>query len=133
MSDANTPVIVLWYGVIQLCYEPSTMAKESITIRLEGDLIDRLEAEADDEGVSRSEHIREILREQGERRELEEEIDTLRDRLETREERIETLEEQLARRSQIEERVEEVALEVREDREENRAPFFVQWYRWFRD
>ena len=109
------------------------MAKESITIRLEGELIDRLEAEADDDGVSRSEYIRQILREQGERRELEEEIDTLRERLETREERIETLEEQLARRSEIEERVEEVALEVREDREESRAPFFVEWWRWWRD
>jgi predicted transcriptional regulator len=109
------------------------MAKESITIRLEGDLIDRLESEADEDGVSRSEHIRQILREQGDRRELEDEIETLRERLETREERIQTLEEQLARRSEIEERVEEVALEVREDREDRNAPFFVKWYRWWTD
>lgn len=107
------------------------MAKESITIRLEGELIDRLESESDEDGVSRSEYIRQILREQGERRELEEEIRTLRERLETREERIDELENQLARRSEIEEKVEEVALEVREDREDRNAPFFVKWWQWW--
>jgi metal-responsive CopG/Arc/MetJ family transcriptional regulator len=109
------------------------MPKDSITIRLEDELIARLEEEAEEEGVSRSEYIRQILREQGERRELEEEIDTLRQRLETREARVEELEQQLTRRSQIEDKVEEVALEVREEREESNAPFFVKWYRWFRD
>ena len=109
------------------------MAKESITIRLQGELIARLEEEAEDEGVSRSEYIRQILRERDEREELREEVATLRERLESREERIEELEQQLTRRSQIEDKVEEVALEVREDREERNAPFFVKWYRWFRD
>jgi metal-responsive CopG/Arc/MetJ family transcriptional regulator len=109
------------------------MPKDSITIRLEDELIARLEEEAEEEGVSRSEYIRQILREQGERRELEEEIDTLRQRLETREARVEELEKQLTRRSQIEDKVEEVALEVREERAESNAPFFVKWYRWFRD
>lgn len=109
------------------------MAKESITIRLEGDLIEGLEREADEEGVSRSEYIRQILRDRGESEVLQEEVSTLRERLENREERVSQLEEQLARRSQIEERVEEVALEVREERETSNAPFFVKWWRWFRE
>ena len=59
-------------------------------------------------------------------------VDSLEDRLESREKRVQELEEQLARRSQVEEKVEEVALEVREDREENRAPFFVEWWNWWK-
>ena len=109
------------------------MSKESITIRLQPELIDRLEGEAEEAGVSRSEYIRQILRERREKEALHEEVAMLESRLESRESRISDLEEQLARRSQVEEKVEEVALEVREDREESNAPFFVKWYRWFRE
>jgi len=107
------------------------MAKESITIRLESELIEGLEGEADEESVSRSEYIRQILRERHTAGELADEIDTLQQRLETREERIDTLEEQLTRRQQLEDKVEDVALEVREERQEEDAPFPVRWYRWF--
>ena len=57
-----------------------------------------------------------------------EEVTHLRERLETRKERINKLDQQLARRSNIEEKVDEVALKVREDREERNALFFVRWY-----
>jgi TolA-binding protein len=109
------------------------MSRTQTTIRLEESLIEDLDSEAEERDVSRSEYVRQILRERRESEELREEIDTLRDRLESREERIEELEQQLARRSQIEEKVEEVALEVREDREESNAPFFVKWYKWFQE
>lgn len=109
------------------------MPKESITIRLESELIEGLEEESDEEGVSRSEYIRQILRERDVREELRDEIDTLRGRIESREERIETLESQLARRSQLEEKVDEVALEVRQEREESNAPFLVRWWRWYKE
>jgi len=105
------------------------MAKESITIRLEGELIEGLEEEAEEEGVSRSEYIRQILRERGETEELREEVDTLQSRLESREERVSELEEQLARRSNIEEKVDTLA----KRQETSNAPFFVKWYRWWRD
>jgi chromosome segregation ATPase len=108
------------------------MKRTQTTIRIEKNLIEDLDSEAEERDVSRSEYIRQILRERHDVEELREEVDTLRDRLESREERIEQLEEQLARRSQMEERVEEVALEVREQREESNAPFFVRWARWFR-
>jgi len=107
------------------------MDRIQTTIRLEESLIEDLDSEAEERDVSRSEYVRQILRERRESEELREEIDTLRDRLESREERIQDLEEQLARRSQMEERVEEVALEVREQRESSNAPFFVKWYRWW--
>jgi predicted HicB family RNase H-like nuclease len=109
------------------------MARTQTTIRIDENLIEDLDAEAEEKGVSRSEYIRQILRERDESEELREEIETLRERLESREDRIQELEDQLTRRSQIEEKVEEVALEVREDREESNAPFFVEWARWFRE
>jgi len=109
------------------------MSRTQTTIRLEESLIEDLDSEAEERDVSRSEYVRQILQERRESEELREEVNTLRDRLESREERIEELEQQLARRSQIEEKVEEVALEVREDREESNAPFFVKWYKWFQE
>jgi len=105
------------------------MAKESITIRLEGELIEGLEEEAEEESVSRSEYIRQILRERGKSEELQEEVAALRERLEGREERVSELEEQLARRSNIEEKVDTLA----KRQETGNAPFFVKWYRWFRE
>jgi len=109
------------------------MSRTQTTIRLEESLIEDLDSEAEERDVSRSEYVRQILQERRESEELREEVNTLRDRLESREERIEELEQQLTRRSQIEEKVEEVALEVREDREESNAPFFVKWYKWWRE
>lgn len=109
------------------------MGRIQTTVRLEESLIDDLDEEAEEKDVSRSEYIRQILRERDEREELRDEIHTLRERLESREERIEELEQQLTRRSQIEDKVEEVALEVREEREASNAPFPVKWYRWFRN
>jgi hypothetical protein len=61
------------------------------------------------------------------------EAEKLRDRLETREDRIDQLEEQLAKRSQVEEKVDVLAKRV-EDREQAAdAPFPVRWWRWFRN
>lgn len=107
------------------------MERKAITIRIREELIDRLDSEAEDEGVSRSEYVREILRDRHRADELEDEIQSLQDRLESREDRIETLEEQLARRSQMEEKVDELALELKEKQED--APFFVKWYRWYKN
>jgi chromosome segregation ATPase len=108
------------------------MAKETITIRIEGDLIDSLDAEAEDKDVTRSEYVRQILKDRRESDELREEIDTLREQLDRRQERIETLEEQLARRSNIEEKVEDLPDKLRDAESEPSPPFFVKWYRWFR-
>jgi peptidoglycan hydrolase CwlO-like protein len=63
---------------------------------------------------------------------LEAEVEELRERLDSRADRIDQLEEQLARRSQVEEKVDILAERV-EDRERAAdAPFFVRWARWFR-
>jgi septal ring factor EnvC (AmiA/AmiB activator) len=104
------------------------MAKESITIRLQADLIDVLEEEAGEESVSRSEYVRQILQNRHESDELADEVERLRDRLESREQRIDGLEEQLARRSQLEEKVDTLA----KQQEEPEPPFFVKWLRWYR-
>lgn len=105
------------------------MPKKSITTRLESELIEGLDEESDEAGLSRSEYIRRILRERHENpAKLQQEVDTLRDRLHAREERIDTLERQLARRSNVEKKVDELA----KRQESANAPFFVEWYQWLR-
>lgn len=104
------------------------MAKNTITVRVSDDLLDDVDEAADEAGVSRSEYVRERLRERDEVEELNQEVKRLQDRLEAREERIDALEEQLARRSQIEEKVDTLA----KQQESADAPFFIQWARWFR-
>lgn len=105
----------------------------SITVRIREELIDVLDDEADEHDISRSEYIRQILDSRHEADELRERVEELESRLEDRSERISELESQLAKRRDLESRVEEVALEVREDRENRNAPFFVKWARWWRD
>jgi predicted DNA-binding protein len=105
------------------------MAKESITIRLRQDLIDRLEAEADEKDVTRSQYIRDILKQRHRDSELQQEIEEIEEQLQSREDRISELEEQLSKRSQIEEKVDTLA----KQQQDTKAPFFVQWYQWFKD
>jgi len=97
---------------------------EPLTIRIREGTKESIEGEASEYGVSVSEYVRELIRKGREH-------DELRDRLEAREERIEELEEQLAKRSQIEEKVDMLANRV-EESEELDAPFFVQWWQWYR-
>jgi len=108
------------------------MARESITFRIDGDLLEEIDEEAEEEGVSRSEYIRQILHNRRESDILRDEVSTLRDRLEAREERIETLEEQLAKRSNIEQKVEDLPDKLRAVEEEPDPPWPVRWYRWLR-
>jgi metal-responsive CopG/Arc/MetJ family transcriptional regulator len=107
------------------------MGRTQTTIRLTESLVDELDTEADERSISRSEYVRRILRERHESAELGEEVATLRGRLESREERIETLEAQLARRSQLEEKIDVLAKQSSE--EEGREPFFVKWWKWYRE
>jgi len=94
---------------------------EQVTLRLPTRLKAELDREADELGVSRSEHIRNVL-------ENREETAELRDRLDRRERRIDDLEEQLRRRSHVEEKVDTLAKRVEDDG----APFLVRWYRWYK-
>jgi|APHM01.1.fsa_nt_gi Ribbon-helix-helix protein, copG family. len=104
------------------------MERTQTTIRIGENLIEELDAEAEERDISRSEYIRQILCERGESEELRKEVDTLRDRVESREERIEDLEQQLARRSQIEDKIDTLA----EREQQDDAPFFIKWMRWYR-
>jgi metal-responsive CopG/Arc/MetJ family transcriptional regulator len=108
------------------------MARESITFRIDGDLLDEIDEEAEEEGVSRSEYIRQILRNRHQSDVLGEEVDTLEERLEAREERIETLEQQLARRSELEERIRDLPDKLRDVEAEPAPPWPIRWVRWFR-
>lgn len=109
------------------------MAKESITIRIQADLIDALDDEAKENNVTRSEYVRGILQDRHESKELRKETDSLQDRLDSREQRISELEEQLARRSNIEKKIEELPDKVQGQTDQSNAPFFVNWYKWWRD
>lgn len=99
---------------------------EPLTIRIREDTKDSLESGATEYGVSISEYVRELIAKGREYEELEE-------RLKSREERVEELEKQLARRSQVEERVDELAMELREERERPDPPWPVRWWEWWRE
>jgi Arc/MetJ-type ribon-helix-helix transcriptional regulator len=93
---------------------------ERKTIHLPEDLIESLEEEAGEYDVSFSAYVRELVQDGRE-------YDDLRDRLESREARIEELEEQLAKRSNVEEKIDTL---VKADNEPE-PPFFIEWYRFF--
>jgi chromosome segregation ATPase len=82
---------------------------EPLTIRIQADTKESLEAEAAEYDVSVSEYVRRLI-EKGR------EYDELQDRLQARENRIEELEGQLSRRSQIEDKIENLPDKIR-DRE----------------
>jgi TolA-binding protein len=99
---------------------------EPLTIRIREKTKESLDEEAAVYDVSVSEYVRELI-EKGR------EYDELEDRLQSKEDRIDQLETQLASRSHIEEKIEELPAKVREAESEPDAPFFIQWYQWFRD
>lgn len=114
----------------------------NVSTRLPDDLVEELDDEADEKGVSRTEHIRDILearneytvtqeeyrRAQREHAEAQRAKERLRDRLESREDRIDDLEDQLKKRSNVEEKVDVLANRM----DEPDPPFWVKWARWFR-
>lgn len=79
---------------------------EPLTIRIHEETRESLEAEADEYDVSVSEYVRDLI-EQGR------EYDELADRLEAREARIEELESQLRKRSNIEDKIEDLPDKIR--------------------
>jgi Arc/MetJ-type ribon-helix-helix transcriptional regulator len=86
-----------------------------LTITIDDDqseLLDELTQESG-EYESKSAAVRDFIQAGEERRELEAEIEKLRDRLDSREERIEELESQLRKRSNIEEKIEDLPEKMR--------------------
>jgi metal-responsive CopG/Arc/MetJ family transcriptional regulator len=79
---------------------------KQITLRLPTDLLNELDEEAEKADISRSEHVRNVLQ-------TRENTDALRDRIQQKEERIQQLEDQLARRSQLEEKIEDLPDKIR--------------------
>jgi len=109
---------------------------KKVSVSLETEHVERLDERQDDgDADSRSAAVREILDEYERLRtecdDLRTECEDLRTRLESREDRIDELEEQLARRSQIEEKVDVLATRVDES-DEPAPPWPIRWYRYFR-
>jgi len=98
---------------------------EPLTIRIPEELKESLDAEADEHDVSTSEYVRRLI-DKGR------EYDELQERVESREARIEDLETQLARRSQIEDKIESLPDKIRESDSEPTPPWPVRWYQWLR-
>lgn len=80
---------------------------EPLTIRIQEDTKESLESEADESDVSVSEYVRRLIRKGREYDGLETEVDAKQDR-------IRQLEEQLSRRSQIEEKIEDLPDVIRQ-------------------
>jgi len=85
---------------------PDQTAKKQVAVRIPLREKAELEREASDQGISRSEYIRSILRNRHR-------ADKLEDRLETRNDRVEELETQLGRRSEIEDKIENLPDKIR--------------------
>jgi len=98
---------------------------QQIAVRVDEELRDELDAEADDRGVSRSEHVRRVLRERANTDRLRDRVDELEgvkaelarveERLAAREAQVEDLEDRLAERDSRVQRLEE-RLKDREER-----------------
>ncbi len=108
------------------------MARESISFRIDGDLLDEIDEEAEEKGVSRSEYIRQILHNRHQSDVLGEEVDTLEERLEAREQRVQELEQQLARRSELEERIRDLPDKLRDVEAKPDPPWPIRWVHWWR-
>lgn len=85
---------------------------KSLSVRVPDDTHERIAERANERGTSLSAEARELIVRGLEADEVDEELAELRERLESREQRIDDLEEQLARRSQIEEKVDVLAERV---------------------
>lgn len=110
---------------------------KKISVSLEAKHVERIEDIANREDIgSRSGAVREIIDEYESLTtrcgELGTECENLRNRLESREDRIDELEEQLARRSQVEEKVDLLASRV-DEADNPDPPWPVRWYQWVRE
>lgn len=92
------------------------------------DTHERIEDRADERGTSVSAEARELIGQGFRAENLEDDVAELRDRLVSREDRIDELEEQLARRSQVEEKIDTLAKRT----DEPAPPWPVRWWRWLR-
>lgn len=99
---------------------------EPLTIRIQAETKESLESEAAEYDVSVSEYVRRLIRKGRE-------YDELAERLESREARIDELEAQLARRSEIEDKVEALPDKIRQAESDPAPPWPIRWYRWFRN
>lgn len=88
-------------------YMPNQSDKKQVAVRIPLREKAELEREADEQGTSRSEYIRSILADRHR-------IDELENRLDVRQGRIDELESQLARRSQIEDKIEDLPDKLRD-------------------
>lgn len=109
---------------------------KKVTVSLEQRHLDQLDEWQKNNGAgSRAAAVRQIFDDyeqlHTECEELHTECENLRERLGSREDRIEELEEQLARRSQVEEKVDVLAKRV-EEGDEPDPPWPIRWYRYFR-
>jgi Arc/MetJ-type ribon-helix-helix transcriptional regulator len=87
-----------------------------LTVTIDDDQNELLEAVAGEDGEyeSKSAAVRDFIQAGEERQELEAEIRRLRDRLESRNERIDELESQLRKRSNIEDKIEDLPDKIRD-------------------
>lgn len=87
-----------------------------LTVTIDDDQNELLEAVAGEDGEyeSKSAAVRDFIQAGEERQELEAEIKRLRDRLESRNERIDELESQLRKRSNIEDKIEDLPDKIRD-------------------
>jgi len=107
-----------------------TGERKQTSFRLNTDVLDELDTEAENRNLTRSEYLRQIVRERHRADSLADKCDTLRTELNRREDRVSELEDQLRKRSRVEEKVDEMALQLRES--DTEPPFFIKWWNWYK-
>lgn len=100
---------------------------DRITFSAPAELAEEIDARTGEDGEfdSQSEAVRELVRAGLEAEEMEQEIETLENRLDD-------LRRQMVARDDIEEKVDVLATQMEEQQRQADAPFFVRWVRWGR-
>jgi predicted transcriptional regulator len=100
---------------------------EHLSVTVEEETVEYIEELAEERDSSRSQIVRELIADGQQAEEYKQQAEELQERLDSREARIDELEGQLTRRSQLEEKVDTLA----KQQDEEDAPFFIKWYRWW--
>jgi Arc/MetJ-type ribon-helix-helix transcriptional regulator len=100
-------------------------AMETITFRIPESLLESIDDEADEYGVSRSEYIRRLI-ERGR------EYERVRQEMRITQNKLEEARDQMKHRDQLEQKVDVLAKRIEEREETALAPFPIRWFRWWR-
>jgi Arc/MetJ-type ribon-helix-helix transcriptional regulator len=108
---------------------------DRITVSLEEEQISMIESLSGDGRPydSKSDCMRDIIREFKKNRDHEQEIEELQQEITSLENRLEESRRRERARDTTNEEIAQLRQDIEQEQRSNDAPFFVKWYRWYRD